>query len=196
MIQPKNKSKILYDSENESESTEQLKPSTATTEPQNTTQDAPKQWDNFVNDDIEKPVKKPKLTKQQQDLFSCQFCNKGFCRNYYLNRHLEDGRCSVKRAIDSSKEIELKAIEDAINAKLQKQELRKEKKALKEQVNKIVEPSTTVPVKVVQPKPVKPVKQVKEPKPKAVKPVPVKEENIQVEQYEQVQKYPRYIINF
>ena len=181
MSKPKTKAEILYDSDVESETSKQQEPITEVVKPQNTQQDAPKQWDNFVNDDIEKPTKTAKITKQQQDLFTCQYCKKGFCRNYYLNRHLDEGRCSVKRSIDVSKEIELKALEQAINAKLQKQELRREKKALKEQ-NKLVEQ----PVKPVVEKPIKPVVPRAEPK-----------QNKQVaEPPQQTTNRPRYIINF
>lgn len=46
-----------------------------------------KDWNEFVNDDIE--IKMP--------IFTCPDCNKDFKRKHFLERHLRELRCSVNR---------------------------------------------------------------------------------------------------
>jgi hypothetical protein len=85
-------------------------------------------------------------------IFTCEFCHKNFARNYYLNRHIEDGRCNVKRNLDLSQAKQLKETEDKINLKIQQKELRAQKKLMKQTA-----PIKQAPVKQAPVKPVKPV---------------------------------------
>lgn len=170
----KKKQEILYDSEVENVEAEQVEQPITAEQPQNVQQVAP---------NIEQP--KTRATKSKiivnpdvKESFKCTYCEKCFARNYYLNRHIEEGRCTIKRNIDISREKQLKEIEDKINLKLQKKDMRAEKKLMKSM--------TSV---------VNPVKAVKEVKPKPVAKQPVQQ---QVQQPVQQQARPRsgFIVNF
>lgn len=182
---------ILYDSEPESEEegeirqeeikplpqNEPIKPPKQPLKPKATKHRVAEQWEQFVNDDIEKQQIKPQ--KEPEKLFKCEFCNKGFAKNYYLNRHIQEGRCTIKRDIDLRRERELKELEAQITLKLQKQQERKAKKALK-----VVEP-------------VEPVKPVKPPRKPRAPPKPKQEYRQEEPVYIQPKpKPPKYIINF
>lgn len=187
---------ILYDSEPESDGEEEIKQEQNNPLPQNETVKPPKpqtktkvvkhkiqeQWDKFVNDDIEKQqIKQLKQQKEPEKLYKCEYCSKGFAKNYYLNRHIQEGRCSVKRDIDLRRERELKELELNLSLKLQKQEERKKKKAIKDA--EVVEQNK--PVKLEKP-PRKPRAQPQ----KATYTEPI------VVQPNPVRQLPKYVFNF
>lgn len=189
---------ILYDSEPESEEEGEVRQEYNEPLPQNETIKPPKpppktpskpkvikhkiqeQWTDFVNDDIEKQQIKSK--KEPEKLYKCEFCNKGFAKNYYLNRHIQEARCTIKRDIDLRRERELKELEAQITLKLQKQQ---ERKARKEQKVKPVE--YVEPVKPKQPRkpraPPKPKQEYRQEEPVYIQPKPQRQ-------------IPKYIINF
>jgi hypothetical protein len=168
----KKKQEILYDSEVENVEAEQVEQPITAEQPQNVQQVAPNLEQQKTLATKSKTIIKPDV----KETFKCTYCEKCFARNYYLNRHIEDGRCTIKRNMDISREKQLKEIEDKINLKLQKKDMRVEKKLMKA-ISSAVKP---VSQKQVQ----QPVKAVKEVKP--------------VQQPVQQQARPRsgFIVNF
>ena len=167
----KKSQEILYDSEVENVETNEVVEVVAVAQPQIIPIVAPI------------PIRAPKSqtpvkVDEIKESFKCAYCDKQFVRNYYLNRHVEDGRCPVIRNIAKAKEKQLKDLEDKINQKLHKKDLREEKKQMK---------ALTTPVKEKPVKPVKAVKPVKQ-----VQPVPA------VQPVQQYQQRPKngYIVNF
>lgn len=193
-----NKNKILYDSDYdvENDKDDEIEEVEPVSMPQDEIKEAPlfkikpkknkkitikqpvKNWNEFLNDDIEKPQKTE--IKENEELFTCKFCNKSYKRVYHLNRHLEDNRCTVKRDIDKRRGFELDEMEKAIMLKLQKKELNKEKKIMKQRLT-IKEP---IPIK---PKAIKQPVIRKQAQPKQQEPTIYKPQNNNV---------PKYIINF
>ena len=92
----------------------------------------PEDWNELINDEFEEKQEKDTPKKE---LFKCEFCQRGFIRNYHLNRHIIEQRCTVKREIDRLKEIELLEKEQKLNQKAVKKKIREDKKLLKEKEN-------------------------------------------------------------
>jgi len=159
-----NKSKILYDSEPESEEEPQIKnevvpsnqiitpseqpeiPKLKTSNRQSkkiTEQPKPEEWTNFVDDNLEKY--KAKTRGLQPKNFKCKYCNAEFVREYNLTRHIDDLRCTVKRDEDIKRQQEIKEIEKQLIIKLQKKELRKERKILKDKLKDLPPEKTRKP---------------------------------------------------
>jgi hypothetical protein len=145
----KKSQEILYDSEPENVETNEVVQTEAVQIPQ----DIP-----IVAPIPIRPIRAPKSKialepVAKTETFKCAYCDKQFVRNYYLNRHIEDGRCPVIRNINKAKEKQLKDLEVKINQKLHKKDLREEKKQMKALTTVVKE----TPVKAVKPRAVKPV---------------------------------------
>ena len=196
-------SKILYNSEPESEEEKEQPIKQAPEQPQNIKIKIPKQdniyqekplkkpsktvkkqqeWDEYINDNLEE-YKKKEYNKQPKN-FKCEYCNQEFVREYHLNRHLNEQRCIVKRNEDIKREYELKQLEKQIEEKLKKKELRQQKKKLMEQNNYKVEEEKPKRKQYTR-KPKEEIKQVEE----EYKPQPI-------QQPKPIRTQPKYIINF
>lgn len=171
----KKSQEILYDSEPENVAHNEVVTPVAVTQPQNIPIVAPIP--------IKPPSRAPKSqtvtkypdivakTETKTEMFKCAYCDRQFVRNYYLNRHIEDGRCTVLRNIEKAKEKQLKDLEDKINQKLQEKNLRDEKKQMKALTTvkevKPVKATKDKPVKPVKDKPVKPIEPVQQQRPRS-----------------------------
>ena len=187
----KKSQEILYDSEEEYTPVEQQEQPQPEQMPQNVKIVAPKpQRASKIKNDIQQvqPPVQPQIQQQiqpqiqsqpeEKPKFECNLCHKMFARNYYLNRHIDDGRCNVKRNIDLAKQKQLEENERLLLEKLKKKELRLVKKEAK-----AVQPVKEVK-KTTQPKQQSQPKQQPPQRPPAPPP------------RQQQTPYPNFIINF
>ena len=165
----KKSQEILYDSEEENTQAVQQEQPQPQEMPQDQSIVAPK------------PQRAPKQTPVKEAVkqtFTCQLCNKQFARNYYLNRHIDEGRCNVKRNIELAKQKQLEETERLILEKMNKKAERLAKKEAK----------MSQPVK-------QPVKQAKNP-PQQQQPAPPPPRPQAPPPRQQQTPYPNFIINF
>jgi hypothetical protein len=131
----KKSQEILYCSEEENEPVEQQEQIQPEPMPQNIKINAPKPQRvskakiNTQQPEI-KEIQQP--IPQEKQTFQCQLCNKQFARNYYLNRHVDEGRCSVKRNMDLARQKQMEENERLILEKMKKRDLRLAKKEAKQ----------------------------------------------------------------
>lgn len=141
----KKSQEILYCSEEENEPVEQQEQLQPEPMPQNIKTVAPKpQRASKVKNNILSPPQveplqtqpEPQIKSQPQEkqkqIFQCQLCNKQFARNYYLNRHIDEGRCSVKRNMDLARQKQMEENERLILEKMKKRDMRIAKKEAKQ----------------------------------------------------------------
>ena len=165
----KKSQEILYDSEVENVEAPQVEEQQPQQVPQNVPIVAPK------------PQRAPKakvVATPQKESFICPLCSKTFARNYYLNRHIDDGRCNVKRNMELAKQKQAEEVERLLLDKLNKKAEREAKKA----------------TKAAKP-PAKPAK--KPPQTKATKAAPQQAPQQQQQQQQtHYNPHPDFIVNF
>ena len=137
----KKSQEILYDSAEESVEASQV------------VEQPPEQVPQNINIVAPKPQRAPKTAvnvAQPKESFVCPLCSKIFARNYYLNRHIEDGRCNVKRSMDLAKQKQAEEVERLLLAKLNKKAEREAKKATKAVVQPVKPAKKTTPTKTAK----------------------------------------------
>jgi hypothetical protein len=112
---------------------------------------------------------------EEKQKFECKLCHKMFARNYYLNRHIDEGRCNVKRNMDLAKQKQMEENERLILEKMRKRDERIAKKEAK----------AVQPVKQVK-KPPQPKQQLQQPPQRPPAPAPIQHQS----------PYSNFIINF
>jgi len=149
----KKSKEILYESDDEKEIAEQIDNEM----PQNINIVAPKPIKAIK---AIKAIKIPQIKEKEipqikeKEIFKCELCNKQFIRNYYLNRHIDEGRCNVKRNIDLAKQKQFEENEKILLEKILKKTLKVKKQAKPKKQPQIQQPQRppTPPPQIQQPR--------------------------------------------
>ena len=125
--------KILYNSEDEEDISEQEQEIKNIQDAPSSTPPAPslnlsKNRKKIINSNIPDEIidDKPK--------FKCELCNKEFARNAFLQKHINELRCNVKREQTKKVEDELNDLKNKLDVKLQRKNAREQEKLEQKQM--------------------------------------------------------------